>query len=247
MRLLKILFYIILFIIILIITICIFAYFYIKKYFSNNNEKIDKLQGFDKLNKEQNLLRKYIFKKPNYNKRFLIKNIINKDNIIFLKKIFKKYSTNIISNINNQININLIDTYGKIPTNDDIKVMNSIVKKLQKKTELLYNKKLKLDYYTICLNQKNTTVFPHADCKSFDINNKKFIDNICPQRHFSISILLNNTNNYNGGKFKFCNNNKIINIKKTDAIIFDCNEIHEITKIHKGKRLVLIIWFTIDT
>lgn len=244
MGLIKKIFFFILFIILLIIIICIISYFYIRKYLFNNYENIDKLQGFNKLNKEQNLLRKYIFKKPDYNKRFLIKNIINKNEIKILKNIYKNYSINVASNINNQININLSDSYAKIPINNDKKSIDEIIEKIKKKTELLYNKKLKLDYYTICLNQKNTTTFPHADCKSFDVNNNKFIDNICPNRHFSISILLNNVNNYKGGKFKFCNDDKVININKGDAIIFDTNEIHEVTKIKKGKRLVIIIWFT---
>ena len=233
-------------IIIIIIIICsIITYYYFKNYIQdyllNYDTTVSKLQGFDKLKNEQHILRDFIFGTPNINKRFLIQNLINKNEINIFKKIFNIYSKDIESNINNQINVNLINSYGKIPKNEDILIIDKIIDKIKKRIELLYHKILKLNFYTICLNKKNSTVFPHCDCKSFDIIKKKFINNMCPDRHYSVTIPLNN--NYKGGNFKFCNDNKIIDIKKGNGIIFDGNEVHEVTTINENKRLVLIIWF----
>jgi len=245
MSFIKKIFYLFIFIIIIIISFII-IYYYIKNYILdivlNYNENIQKLQGFDKLKNEQYLLRKFVYGTPDFNKRFLINNLINKKEINILKNIFKLYSKNIVANINKQININLIDNYGIIPKENDIIFVEQIIHKIKRKTELLYNIPLKTTFYILCANKKGSIVYPHSDCKSFDKEKNKFIDNICPDRHFSVSIPLNN--NYKGGNFKFCNDNKIINIKKGQSLIFDGNEIHEVSEISHNKRLVLLIWFT---
>lgn len=239
-----ILYLLILFILIIIIFLAV--YYYLKKYildiFLNYEEKIQKLQGFNKLKNEQHILRSFIFNKPDFNKRYIVNNLINKNEINILKNLFKLYSKNITLNSNKQIHVNLIDNYAKIPENNHILLLEKIIFKVKKKIQLLYNLQLKTAFYTICSNQKDSIIYPHSDCKSFDKEKMKFIDNMCPDRHFSVLINLNN--NYKGGFFKFCNNNKIIKIKKGQSLFFDANEVYEITKVNNNKRLVFILWFT---
>jgi len=236
-------FYILIFIIILIIITFIIFYYYFKKFSNYNYNNFIKLQGFDKLKKEQHLLRNFIYKTPNINKRFIVKNLINKYENYFLKYIYKKYSKNIVCNNNNQINTNLITEYSKIPKKKHIIIINEILDKIKKKIEILYNKKIKLYNYIICQNNINSTIHPQSDCKSFIPESNKFIDNICSNKHYSINIPLNSK--YKGGNFKFCNENKIIKIKKNNTLIFDSREVYEVTPILYGKRLVLIAWFSI--
>lgn len=246
MSFLKKILYVFIFILI-IISLLIILYYYIKNYiediFINYEQNIQKLQGITKLKNEQHILRNFVYGKKNYNKRFLVNNLLNNYEIIFLKKIFKLYSKNILPNKNKQININLINNFGKLPLDKDILCIEKIINKVKKKIELLYFKELKLSFYILSLCQKGNIVYPHSDCKSFNINSKNFINNMCPDRHYVVVIPLNNYN-YNDGKFKFCNNNKIINIKQGQGLIYDGREIYEITEIKNNKKLNLYIWFS---
>ena len=93
----KYLFYITLFIIIIIIIASI-SYYYYFKYQLNNfikfKNKVIELQGYDKIKKDQNILRKFIFKKQDYNKRYILTNFIDKKQLNFLN-LFLNFIQNI--------------------------------------------------------------------------------------------------------------------------------------------------------
>ena len=98
------------------------------------------------------ILRKFIFKKQDYNKRYT--NFIDKKQLNFLN-LFLNFIQNIciIIIIINYI-LSKLNLYAIKPSNNHIIILNKIINRIRLKIELIHNLNLKLDYYVFTKNRK---------------------------------------------------------------------------------------------
>ena len=64
-----------------------------------------------------------------------------------------------------------------------------------------------------------------------------------PARKISMSLLLSNENEYEGGGLEFIKPGNVINIKQGHAVFFASFVNHKVQKVTKGNRKSLVMWF----
>ena len=76
----------------------------------------------------------------------------------------------------------------------------------------------------------------HMDCNTYMASEP-------PTRKISMSLLLSNENEYEGGGLEFIKPGNVINIKQGHAVFFASFVNHKVQKVTKGNRKSLVMWF----
>ena len=107
----------------------------------------------------------------------------------------------------------------------DIFQINKIYKKkyhkIQKKIKEIINFITNDDeiiHYSTTTKTGGDGVYIHSDNSKFDGN--KWVPNHSPTRTWSASLLLNNTDQFKGGKFKFYSPAQTVDLQKGDLLVF---------------------------
>ena len=77
----------------------------------------------------------------------------------------------------------------------------------------------------------------HPDSEMNGVNNAVI-------RKISMTLLLNDPSEYEGGDFEILEQGKKIPLKRGDAVFFASFLVHRVTPVTKGVRQSLVQWFT---
>jgi hypothetical protein len=151
---------------------------------------------------------------------------ISVEDIEIIKKIYNKGEENVGDDINN--------------------VYNKRFKKEDYNTNLVSAKTFFCDLYNVELIdiiKKNIKILPdeyiaNVHYINYGVNDeaKQHVDTGASVRTYIIML----SDNFEGGEFYL--ENKLIPFKLGDIIEFDANKMHEVKKVTKGNREVLVIW-----
>jgi hypothetical protein len=122
------------------------------------------------------------------------------------------------------------------------KITDTIHKKIIKLIKDFYKEKeMYLDHSNLVFWKPGLEMEPHADNCFIHQPDK---EHYCPQRNYSCVIYLNS--NFKGGETYFPNQNYTIKPRTGKLIFFPSGSTHAhgVTKITKGNRYIMSMWFT---